>query len=458
MTALATGEVPAVSAAGGADDVRSFRRRLAVIVAVGAMIRVVYIVGWRRDVAVWGDSYFYQYGANLLADGHGFINPLDYLAAHQVHQAADHPPLYIAYLALWSLLGARSVLWHMLASALLGLGTIALVGLSGRRIGGSRIGLVAAAVAAGYPNVWAYDGFVLSETLAMLATTAVILAAYRYREQRTPARAALLGALVAVAALSRSELLLLAVLVVVPVILGRDWRRTWRSRLPQLVVAGVACVLVLLPWVAYNITRFDKPVYLSAGFEVTLSTSTCDQTYYGEFTGYWTTQCPIDQLAAAGLTNDNSDQSQRSDVFLHSSLSYIREHVRRVPVVVLARWGRISGLYKPLQQADLDQFPEGRERWVALSALGGYYVVAAFAVVGAIALRRRRVPIYPLVAPVVVVLIAVTVTFATTRYRASAEPALCLLAAVGIDALVRGWRHLSDDDDAAAPDRAAPTT
>ena len=66
-------------------------------------------------------------------------------------------------------------------------------------------------------------------------------------------------------------------------------------------------------------------------------------------------------------------------------------------------------------------------------------------------------PIYPLLAPMVVVLVAVVVTFATTRYRASAEPALCLLAAVGIETLVRGWQRLSDDD-AEAADRARPTT
>ena len=430
---------------------RRFRRLLAITVAVGAAIRVGYIVGWRRDATVGGDPYYYHYGANLLADGHGFISPLAYTANHHVQQAADHPPLYIAYLALWSLIGVRSALGHMLASVLLGLGTIVLVGLAGRRIGGSRVGLLAAVIAAVYPNVWVFDGFLLSESMAMLMTSAVILAAYRYRDRATPARAAALGALVALAALSRAELVLLAVLVVVPVVLGRGSWEAWKRRLPDLVVAGVACVLVLLPWITYNITRFDKPVYLSAGFEMTLSTSTCDTTYYGKFTGYWSMQCALDQLTAAGLTNDNSDQSEHSSVFLHSSLDYIRDHLDRVPTVVLVRWGRITGLYKPLQQADLDQFPEGRERWVALSGLGCYYVLAGFAVVGVIALRRRRAPVYLLLAPIGTVLFAVTVTFAMTRYRASAEPALCLLAAVGIDALVRLWQRLRDDPDDRVP-------
>jgi hypothetical protein len=67
------------------------------------------------------------------------------------------------------------------------------------------------------------------------------------------------------------------------------------------------------------------------------------------------------------------------------------------------------------------------------------------AVGGAIALRRRRVPIYPMVAPLLTVFIAITIMFATNRYRASAEGAIALLAAVGIDAVFRWYQHLRTD-------------
>ena len=433
---------------------RAFRVRLGLIVAVGVAVRIAYIAIWRRDATVWGDAYFYQYSANLIADGHGFINPIDFNVQHVANQAADHPPLYLAYLALWSLVGVTSPIGHMLASVLLGTLTIVLVGLAGKRIAGPRVGLLAAALAALYPNVWSYDGFILSETMAMLLVSAVILAAYRYRDAPSPRGAVLLGALVGLAALSRSELLLLSVLLVTPLVLstgGGGWPARLR-RLPRLLRAGVACLLVLAPWVAFNLSRFDQPVYLSAGFEITLATSTCDDTYYGPTTGYWSIGCAVDQLNAVGLTNENSDQSQRSAAWRQQSEQYIRDHLSRLPVVLLARWGRITGLYKPIQQAQLDVFPEGREPWVAYSALGGFYLVAGFGIAGAVSLRRRGLLLYPLLAPLGVVLFAVTVTFATTRYRASAETALCLLAAVGVDALLRLHERLRDDPD----DRAAP--
>jgi hypothetical protein len=50
-----------------------------------------------------------------------------------------------------------------------------------------------------------------------------------------------------------------------------------------------------------------------------------------------------------------------------------------------------------------------------------------------------------LLGPPIVVWIAVTITFATTRYRASAEGAICLLAAVGVDALIRAFTRVRDD-------------
>ena len=138
-------------------------------------------------------------------------------------------------------------------------------------------------------------------------------------------------------------------------------------------------------------------------------------------------------------------------LYRDDSIDYIRTHEKRLPYVVLARWGRITGLYKPLQQTALDHFPEGRSIWVARGALAGWYIVAPLAIGGALVLRRRRIPVFPLLGPPIVVWIAVTITFSTTRYRASAEGALCLLAAVGVDALVGLYERLRDDPEDVPP-------
>jgi 4-amino-4-deoxy-L-arabinose transferase-like glycosyltransferase len=431
----------------------SFASALSVIALVALAIRVGYAL-WRRDAHVWGDPYFYHESAKLIADGEGFITPFRYLVMDIKEQAADHPPLYLLYLAFWTMLGADSPLWHSLLSVPLGVASVVLVGLTGRRVAGERVGLLAAGLAAVYPNVWGYDGMILSETVAILMVSATLLAAYRYHARPSTGGAALLGVIVGLAALSRSELLLLSVLVVVPLVLGRD-RRAWPSRFPRLMLAGVACLGVIAPWVAFNLSRFDEPVLLSAGAEVTLSTATCDDTYYGALTGYWSLRCPNVAMAEEGVDPLTSDQPERSEAFRTHAIRYMRDHLDRLPAVVLARWGRIVGLYRPTQQVALDQVPEGREPFVAWSSLLMFYGIAGFAVVGAISLRCRRRLLYPLLAPPLIVWIVVTVMFATNRYRASAEVALCLLAAVGIDALWRLHERVRADPDDEAERREA---
>jgi hypothetical protein len=80
-----------------------------------------------------------------------------------------------------------------------------------------------------------------------------------------------------------------------------------------------------------------------------------------------------------------------------------------------------------------------------------------FAIAGAIALRRRRMPLSPLLAVIATVAVTVAITFGSTRYRAPADVAIGLLAAVGIDALVEAWSHRrlepDEGDEPPAPTR-----
>jgi 4-amino-4-deoxy-L-arabinose transferase-like glycosyltransferase len=66
-----------------------------------------------------------------------------------------------------------------------------------------------------------------------------------------------------------------------------------------------------------------------------------------------------------------------------------------------------------------------------------FYALALLSVWGAIALRRRHtVPVFPLLVPPVMVLFTVITIYASTRFRASAEVSLCLLAAIAIDGAI----------------------
>ena len=149
------------------------------------------------------------------------------------------------------------------------------------------------------------------------------------------------------------------------------------------------------------------------------------------------------------------DQSQQDEVYRRAALRYIRHHTDLIPGVVAARLGAIVGLYHPTLQINIDSVIEGRELWLARAGMYSFYAMALLSVAGAIMLRRRRdVPVFPLLVPPVIVLVTVVLTYASTRFRSSAEVALCVLAAVAIDAAfvaVRGGSAPGAGTDASVP-------
>ena len=95
--------------------------------------------------------------------------------------------------------------------------------------------------------------------------------------------------------------------------------------------------------------------------------------------------------------------------------------------------------------------------WVAFSSLYMFYALALLSIAGVIVLRKRKVPVYPLVALIAIVFITITIMFGQNRYRASAEPALALLAAVAVDAaLRRWWPGATAPTDVPRPEAVAP--
>ena len=440
---------------------RRFVWGLVAIAAAALAVRVAYILLDRSGTGlnpaagvVGGDAFFYQKGAWLLPD-HGFISPEVYLGTGRRVPAAEHPPLYLLFLSIPSFVNVVSPVAMMIWSALLGTGTVVLVGLLGREVRGEATGLVAAGLAAVYPNVFSHDGFLTSETMALFTVTLTLLMAYRYWRAPTTGRAFALGFATALATLSRAELGLLFVILVLPLVLrSRAPGSTPASRRRLLAVAVIAGVLPIAPWVVFNATRFEKPVYLSTGFGITLSSANCDQTYHKPYTGYWNIKCAQD--IRDQFVDRSLDQSEQDIIFRREATDYIGDNLDRVPTVVLARWGRITGIWQPWQQVSLDQFPEGREEWVAKSALLMWYALLPLAIAGLFVLRARRIPVFPLVALPITVWVAITLTFATTRYRATTETVMCVLAACAVVSAFEALRSRqpAHDVDLTAPEAA----
>lgn len=443
----------------------TFRTRLWLIVLAGLAWRVGYVLVTKRHSVVWGDAFNYHFGANLLAEGKGYIDVLRYEVFGQRFPGGTHPPLYVTYLAAWSSVGLESALGHRLVSCLLGAATVGLIGLFGRRLAGDRAGLLAAALAAAYPHLWLNDAALLSETAAAFAVVLAFLAVERFRDAPTAARAAQLGAALALAVLGRAELVVLLPIVAIPLVLRAAGLST-RDRWLRIGAMATAAIVLIGPWVGYNLVRFEKPVLLSNGLGATLVGGSCDGAFYGAKIGYWT-DCPLKptegqppmpvpstatmlrwEADPAGTLAERRafygswfaglpDESVFDEAGRDQSFDYIRAHKKQFVLVVAARIGRVWNVFRPWQTARFDGLIEGRGLAQARVALAAFYVYFAAGILGVVALRRRRQPIWLYLVLGALVSFTVAISFGIQRYRIPVDAVLPALAAVGIDALLR---------------------
>ena len=418
----------------GADDVPADARRfwfgLAVIALFGLVVRVAYVAVARQ--AVQGDGTYYHAIAGVLADGKGFISPRAFLRSGLSIPFAPHPPLWPLLLSLPARVGLRTYTEQQLFATLVGTGTVVVIGCAGRRLLDARVGLVAAAVAAVYPNFFLYERDLLAETLAIFLVAVALLLVFRFNDRPGPLRAAMLGASCGLLALTHAGQVLLIVLLLVPVLLLAPGT-PWRQRVTWLAISVVVAVAVIAPWTAYNTSRFEEPVLLSHDLGTALVVSNCDAVYSGPDLGHKSEPC---YDASAKRIGPDGDASTRDIALRHEGIDYIRAHLGRLPLVVLAREGRAWGVFRPIQQV---RFESGRGTRPPVMGLGfaAYWALSIAAVGGVIILRRRHIPVYSLMAPIVTAVIGIALTYGSVRYRTPADVPIVLLAAVAIARALR---------------------
>jgi hypothetical protein len=409
---------------------------LAGLALIGFAARVAYALATRDPDGFTGDALWYHLVANNLADGHGYVVPFQFVSSFDVHlgiganpvPTAFHLPLLPTVLAGFSVVGLDSEEAHLVVGCACGALTIVLVGLLGRRLAGPAAGVAAAALAALYPAMVMNDSVGLSESLTGPTVAAALLAALRLRERPGPGRALVLGLVVGLATLNRSEALLLAPLLGVPALLP--------SRSLQLGgLLLVATALTIAPWTIRNLTTFDRTTFLTTGDGSVFKGANCPSTYRGGFTGGWDIRC----LAGGPVPRDESVLSER---WRREAVDYAGDNARRLPVVVAARVARTFALYpSPSRQVNDLHFLEGRPRWLVWIAFAAYAAVAALAIAGIVGLRAQPGVVAIMLAPVALVVVTSALGYGTWRFRQAAEVAFVTLAGVALAQLAGRMRR-----------------
>jgi 4-amino-4-deoxy-L-arabinose transferase-like glycosyltransferase len=396
--------------AAGAEPgrLRSFGAGLALVGVLALAVRLIYILALARvPVGVGGDASFYNSSANLLVHGHFYYREI----VGHAYPTAEHPPLFSLVLGLGSLFGGDTLLAHRVISCVIGSCGVAAIALLGRRVGGSRVGLLAGAIAAVYPPLVTADGLVMSEPLFVLLVAVAMLLALRLIDRRSTRGAALLGAVIALAALTRGEGLVLLPLLVWPAAL-----RTGPGRARRLLATTAAAALVLAPWVVRNVVVFHR-VMLAADSNTLIAGANCPDTYYGHDIGWWSLDCMARARSPAQLHN--------GDAATGAAFRYAGDHLGRLPLVAAVRVLRTFDFFQPLRQGNR----ELRRRWIDVAGLVFYYPLLLLAAVGLVSLRERR---WVLLAPVWMTMLVSALGWGIGRFRVAADISLLVLAALAL--------------------------
>lgn len=398
---------------------RRFRASVLALAAAGFAARaVVVLVVSPGPRAQRGDPQFFHLAANLLADGHGYIVPAQWLMTGASVPATEHPPLWSAVLALSSLVGLRGEHAHALVGCGVGAATVVCAGAIGRRAWSARAGVIAAALCAAYPVFLAMDGSLMSEPAYALCAALALLAAMRARERPALARSALLGLAIGAATLVRSEAFGLLVLFGIPVVLALPSRRALHAA----AVVGVAA-LVVVPWSVRNWTATDHPVFVSSEDGSVLAGANCERAYHGNDIGYWNADCRPPA--------HDRNSAYASERLRRIGLDYASDHATRLPVVEGVRLLRTFGLWQPVRHV---YFAEGRKLPGRPVAVAVWWLVLVLAVAGARTLARRDGrQLLLLLAPVALAVVTTLLAFGYPRFRYAADVSLIVLAAIALD-------------------------
>lgn len=413
------------------DEAPTWTWAVLIVLVVALIARVVAVLVTRPYVPLT-DALHFDHIARSIIDGKGFGEAL---VPPAEGPTAFRAPLYpVGLAALYQLVGV-GLTKARLAQAVLGSVTVGLIGLLAAQLWGRREALIAMALAAVYPPLILMATSLQWEVLFVPLVLGALAVALAYRGRTGLTIPAVAGALLGLAGLSRETGLLM--LLPVALLLWQAAAPDRRRAVPAIATAVGVMVVVVLPWTVRNAVRLDAfvPVSTSAGYALAGTYNATAAAYPGS-PGQWTVPVDDPHLRRLVLQRARWSEPELDAFFRGQSVEYLREHPGYIGRLAFWNGVRLLDLRGTRDALFISQFLPYRPGLVRL-AVYGWYVAAVLAVVGAFTVKAHRVP-WPLwLAPLIVIASAVFIISGNIRYRQPVEPFVALLAAVGVDALLR---------------------
>ncbi len=373
-----------------------------------------------------GDAADYHQIATSLADGRGYVN-----AAGE--PTAWRPPGYPAFLSLIYRIIGPSVAAATVVQSFVGALTVLMLIMFGSTILNHIESFIAGVLAAVYPGLVWLPRLLLSENLSLLLTLTMLWAVAMYLKSRRVAWLVLFGAAGGLNTLVRGGNLALTIMLAAGLLIAAFRRKSgdWKHLSVAMLLAAVAFVVVLTPWIARNYRVFHQFVPVATQEGLTLYGSYWPPVKNGRF--IWGT-LPGTEDPTISAANSLHDEVAASKYLQHTTVARLRKQptffFRVIPSKMLS-------LLVPFDWEILPH-PIG----IGRKTNWGYILIALPTLFGFILLwRNPRKNQWLLWVIPILVLVQTVFFYGSPRFRLPAEPIAILLASASI---MRGWVFLKN--------------
>jgi len=406
----------------------------ALIIFCGALlVRILYNVTVARNYTPMNDSLFYQTIAFHIIDEHCFcLEP--YVTT------VDRAPLWPWIIAGLSLIVGRADIYDRLFFCCLSAGNCVLLYLFARDLFSRRMGIVAGFMAAVYPPLYIYDGWLYTESLFTFLLLAVCYCVYRIQrdEGRRKRLWILCGVLLALLSLTRPNGVAIIALVALWAIFLKRRKVLRKGTLKNVVLTVLIACILIAPWTMRNYIVSHSFVPVATGDGTVLLGSYNAQVLEKSFyPGVWTNPLTTDPqvLAPFSLTDCNAVcEVQRENVEKDAALQWIGAHLNTMPEFL---YYHLLNFWTPLtHEADLPIYrfiEQPSSQFVLLMSNVLPIIIYLLAIPGLIVTFRKHWRDLLFAYGVILITVGeIIVYYGNSRFRMPIEPLLVLLATGGI--------------------------
>ncbi|GHO93897.1 hypothetical protein KSF_039450 [Reticulibacter mediterranei] len=398
---------------------------------VAVVVRLLYNVTAARGYVPKYDAALYHILALHLVQQH-------YFSLYTFHPTVSRAPLWPLLMAPLYALTGPNPLGPRLLLCVIGAGTCAILARWALDLFGTRIAWFTGLLAACYPGLFLYDGWLFSESLYTFLLTAFTYSLFRLQRGKILPCHILFwslasGLLLGLAALTRPNgVQLLGVLWLWGCILVCFRRIPWPTMLRIVALSTAIALALISPWTYRNFTVTHRFVLVASGMGDVLLGAYNDTVLHNmPFTGpgFWVSRDlvrPRITVAGHDAYAYTPDDEQRD---VQTALRWMNEHRQAVPLLWWYHWQHMwqPETFEP--GLPINEFPERFSSLLVRNMLNDISpLIFLFAAAGIIILWRRwhrqLLAVYLVLALTILQNIFL---YANMRFRAPIEPLLVLL-------------------------------